>query len=36
MTIRSSVVDHNREFGVEVIGSDATIESTVLRGTQPR
>lgn len=36
VAVRSSVVDENRESGVVVSGSDATIESTVVRDTQPR
>jgi hypothetical protein len=33
--LRSSLVEDNRSFGVLVHGSDATIEATVVRATQP-
>ncbi|WP_437985179.1 right-handed parallel beta-helix repeat-containing protein [Sorangium sp. So ce117] len=35
MTVRASLVEQNHHVGVLVIGSDATIESTVVRATQP-
>ncbi len=35
-TIRASVVERNHEAGVVVQGSDATIEATTIRTTQPR
>lgn len=35
VTVRGSAVESNRDVGVAVIGSDATIEATVVRGTQP-
>jgi len=36
LTLRSSLVEQNHEVGVFVGGSDATIEATVVRSTQPR
>ncbi|MDC0685485.1 right-handed parallel beta-helix repeat-containing protein [Sorangium atrum] len=36
MVLKGSLVEQNREIGVIVNGSDATIESTVVRTTQPR
>ncbi|WP_437670759.1 hypothetical protein [Sorangium sp. So ce131] len=36
LALRGSLVEQNHELGVGVIGSDATIESTVVRDTQPR
>jgi hypothetical protein len=33
-TIRASIVEDNRDIGLIVNGSDATIEATVVRGTQ--
>jgi hypothetical protein len=36
LVVRSSVVERNHEFGVFVKSSDATIESTVVRDTQPQ
>ncbi|MDC0685487.1 right-handed parallel beta-helix repeat-containing protein [Sorangium atrum] len=35
VTVRASLVEQNHEVGVYVFGSDATIESTVVRATQP-
>ncbi|WP_437670761.1 hypothetical protein [Sorangium sp. So ce131] len=35
VTIRSSYVERSHELGVRVQGSDATIEATVVRDTQP-
>ncbi|WP_437323218.1 right-handed parallel beta-helix repeat-containing protein [Sorangium sp. So ce381] len=35
VTLHTSLVEENRELGVFVGGSDATIESTVVRHTQP-
>ncbi|WP_437929553.1 right-handed parallel beta-helix repeat-containing protein [Sorangium sp. So ce291] len=35
VTVRASLVEQNHEVGVFVEGSDATIESTVVRATQP-
>ncbi|KYF53190.1 hypothetical protein BE08_38670, partial [Sorangium cellulosum] len=35
VTLRASLVEQNRDFGVHVIGSEATIEATVVRDTQP-
>ncbi|MGK3992428.1 hypothetical protein WME86_03950 [Sorangium sp. So ce1024] len=35
VTLRASVVEQNRDFGVHVIGSEAAIEATVVRATQP-
>ncbi|WP_437758974.1 right-handed parallel beta-helix repeat-containing protein [Sorangium sp. So ce1389] len=34
--VRASLVEQNRDVGVFVGGSDATIEATVVRATQPR
>ncbi|WP_437670771.1 hypothetical protein [Sorangium sp. So ce131] len=34
-TLRASLLEHNHEAGVRVAGSDATIEATVVRDTQP-
>ena len=34
--VRSSVVDRNRHVGIYVQESDATVEATVIRGTQPQ
>jgi len=34
-TLRSSLIERNREMGVMVLGADATIEATVVRGTLP-
>ncbi len=34
-TIRTSVIDNNRDAGVIVGGSDLTMEATVVRNTQP-
>ncbi|WP_437985175.1 right-handed parallel beta-helix repeat-containing protein [Sorangium sp. So ce117] len=36
VTVRASLVEQNHEAGVAVIGSDATIEASVVRATQPR
>ncbi|WP_437801820.1 right-handed parallel beta-helix repeat-containing protein [Sorangium sp. So ce693] len=36
VTVHASLVEQNHEVGVFVVGSDATIESTVVRATQPR
>jgi hypothetical protein len=36
VTLRASVVEGSHELGVFVAGSDATIETTVVRDTQPR
>ena len=36
MTLRTSLVEQNHGVGVLVQGSQATIESTVVRDTQPR
>jgi hypothetical protein len=36
LTLRGSLVEQNTEIGIAVAGSDATIESTVVRGTLPR
>jgi Right handed beta helix region len=35
LTLRSSLLEHNHETGVFVYGSDATIEATIVRDTQP-
>jgi hypothetical protein len=35
LTLRSSLLERNHEIGVAVAGSDATIETTVVRDTQP-
>ncbi|WP_437985178.1 right-handed parallel beta-helix repeat-containing protein [Sorangium sp. So ce117] len=35
VTVRASLVEQNHATGVYVIGSDATIEATVVRATQP-
>jgi hypothetical protein len=35
VTVRSSLVENNTDLGVFVWGSDATIEATVVRDTQP-
>jgi hypothetical protein len=35
LTLRASVVEQNHEVGVSVVGSDAAIEATVVRATQP-
>jgi len=35
-TVRASLVDGSRELGIFVGGSDATIEATIVRGTQPQ
>ncbi|WP_437752274.1 right-handed parallel beta-helix repeat-containing protein [Sorangium sp. So ce1389] len=35
VTVRESLLEHNHEFGVFVAASDATIETTVVRDTQP-
>ncbi|MGK3987316.1 right-handed parallel beta-helix repeat-containing protein [Sorangium sp. So ce136] len=35
-TVRTSVVERNGDVGVLIAGSDATIEATVVRDTQPR
>jgi len=35
LTLRSSLLDHNHYIGVHVRGSDATIEGTIVRETQP-
>ncbi|KYF76712.1 hypothetical protein BE11_44050 [Sorangium cellulosum] len=35
VTLRTSLVEQNRDVGVLVTGSVATIEATVVRGTQP-
>jgi hypothetical protein len=34
--VRASVVEYNHEIGMVIGGSDATIEATVVRGTEPR
>ncbi|WP_437630267.1 right-handed parallel beta-helix repeat-containing protein [Sorangium sp. So ce854] len=36
LTIRRSLVERNRAVGVLIQGSDATIEATVVQGTQPQ
>ncbi|WP_437752273.1 right-handed parallel beta-helix repeat-containing protein [Sorangium sp. So ce1389] len=36
LTLRGSRVEHNHELGVGVFASDATIEASVVRDTQPR
>ncbi|MDC0685488.1 right-handed parallel beta-helix repeat-containing protein [Sorangium atrum] len=36
VTVRASLVEQNHDVGVFVVGSDATIEATVVRATQPR
>lgn len=36
VTIRASLVERNRDIGVFVEGSDATIEDSVIRETEPR
>ncbi|MBI4703322.1 MAG: DUF1565 domain-containing protein [Deltaproteobacteria bacterium] len=36
LVLRGSLVEQNHEFGVHVSGSDATIESTVVRVTLPQ
>ncbi|AUX39976.1 uncharacterized protein SOCE26_013710 [Sorangium cellulosum] len=36
VTVRACVIERNHDIGVAVIGSVATIEATVIRGTQPR
>jgi hypothetical protein len=35
-TLRGSLIEHNHDVGVFVLGSDATIEGIVVRSTQPR
>ncbi|KYF52068.1 hypothetical protein BE08_21325, partial [Sorangium cellulosum] len=35
LTMRASLVEHNHDTGVVILGSDATIEATVVRDTQP-
>jgi hypothetical protein len=35
LSLRTSVLENNREIGVFIIGSDAEIEATVIRATQP-
>jgi len=35
LTLRASVVDRNVDMGVVVIGSDADIQATLVRGTRP-
>jgi hypothetical protein len=35
-TITSSLIERNHEFGIDNAGSDITVESTVVRDTQPR
>ncbi len=35
-TVRASLIEHNRDAGLLVMGSEATIEGTVVRSTQPR
>ncbi len=35
LTLRTSLVENNHDVGVFVYGSDATIEATIVRGTQP-
>lgn len=35
LTLRASLLEENREVGALVAGSDATIESSVIRATQP-
>ncbi|KYF53313.1 hypothetical protein BE08_35950 [Sorangium cellulosum] len=35
LTLRASLLEQNHEAGVHVVGSDATIEATVVRATQP-
>jgi hypothetical protein len=35
LMVRASLVEQNHEVGVRVTGSDATIEATVVRDTQP-
>jgi hypothetical protein len=34
--VRRSIVEQNRDAGLLVMGSDAVVEATVVRGTQPR
>jgi hypothetical protein len=36
LTLRRSLIEQNHDIGVIVVGSDATIEATVVRNTQPR
>src|SRR5262249_11970157 len=36
VTIQSSIVEQNREVGVGVIGSDATVDRAIVRGTERR
>ncbi|WP_437501078.1 right-handed parallel beta-helix repeat-containing protein [Sorangium sp. So ce1099] len=33
--VRACLVEHNHDSGVDIIGSDATIEASVVRDTQP-
>jgi hypothetical protein len=35
-TIRYSIIDDSHEFGLMVLGSDATVDATLVRGTKPR
>ncbi|AUX39975.1 uncharacterized protein SOCE26_013700 [Sorangium cellulosum] len=35
VTVRACLVDHNRYGGVVIVGADATIEASVVRGTLP-
>ena len=35
LVIRQSLIDHNHDIGVFIAGSEATIEATVVRDTQP-
>ncbi|MGK3987318.1 right-handed parallel beta-helix repeat-containing protein [Sorangium sp. So ce136] len=35
LTLRGSLLEQNQQTGVRVLGSDATIESTIVRDTQP-
>ncbi|XXX80876.1 right-handed parallel beta-helix repeat-containing protein [Sorangium sp. So ce134] len=36
VTVRASLVEDNRDIGVLISGSDATLEATVVRSTRPR
>ncbi|WP_437521417.1 right-handed parallel beta-helix repeat-containing protein [Sorangium sp. So ce726] len=36
VTLRSSLIERNHDAGVLLVGSDATVEATVVRDTQPR
>ncbi len=35
-SLRSSLVEHSHDFGLLVMGSEATVENTVVRATYPR